>query len=190
MSTFRTLVIIAGGKSSRMKCDKALLPFNGFSTLAEYQYRRFEAFFDVVYISSKKNKFDFLCNLLEDTYETSSPLVALISIFETLDIEEVFVLSVDAPFVSTEVCEKLYALAEHKNEVVVAKSNFGIEPLCAIYRRSILPIAKKMLKENKHRLQSLLEEVNIKEVYFEKDELFMNLNHPHEYEDAILRLKV
>ena len=34
------LVILCGGKSSRMKEDKALLPFSNASSLAKYQYKR------------------------------------------------------------------------------------------------------------------------------------------------------
>jgi len=37
---FDTAIIFAGGKSSRMGRDKALLPFGGYDTLTEYQYRR------------------------------------------------------------------------------------------------------------------------------------------------------
>ena len=184
----RTLVIIAGGKSSRMQRDKALLPFGGYSTLSEYQYQRFKPFFSNIYLSTKENKFNFPCSIISDKYKDSSPLVALISIFETLDVDEVFILSVDSPFIPIEVCEKLYSISKDEDSIIVAKSNFGLEPLCGIYKRSILSIAKDRLNENRHRLQSLLSEVNTKEVYFENEELFMNLNHPHEYEDAKLKL--
>ena len=52
-------VILAGGKSSRMQQDKALLPFGEVNSLAEFQYRRLSKIFSKVYISSKYNKFDF-----------------------------------------------------------------------------------------------------------------------------------
>ncbi len=52
-------IILAGGKSGRMKKDKSLLPFNEYNTLAEFQYRRLSKIFSKVYISTKNNKFDF-----------------------------------------------------------------------------------------------------------------------------------
>jgi len=180
-----TLVIMAGGQSSRMKRDKALLPFAGYRTLAEYQYQRYASFFSKVYLSTKKDKFDFSANLIEDCYADSSPLVALISIFETLDVNEVFVLSVDAPFVSEEIIENLYTQAEDESSVIIAESQNGLEPLCGIYRRSVLDEAKVFLTQGNHRLQSFLNCVETQKVWIEDTEAFMNLNHPFEYEEAL-----
>ncbi len=182
-----TAVIIAGGKSSRMGRDKALLPFGEFSTLAEYQYRRLSSFFDKVYISAKSNKFDFDVMIVEDRYEVSSPLVAIVSIFETLDVSEVFVLSVDAPFISIETIEELYQRAKiSTSDIIVAKSPYGVEPLCAIYRRSVLPLTQRLLEEDNHRLQTLLNEADTTVVEFEDKMLFTNLNHPKDYEMALI----
>ncbi|NEW60104.1 molybdenum cofactor guanylyltransferase MobA [Sulfurovum sp. bin170] len=182
---FGSAIIFAGGKSSRMGQDKALLPFGGYSTLAEYQYVKLSEIFDKVYISAKSNKFDFDCSVIEDCYEESSPLVGIVSIFESLDIEEIFILSVDAPFIDIETIEKLYENSISSKDVIVAKSSFGVEPLCAIYRRTILSKAKELLEENNHRLQALLSSVETQIVEFDRDENFMNLNHPEEYQKAI-----
>jgi len=180
----RTAVLLAGGKSSRMGRDKALLPFGGFDSLAEYQYRRLLAWFEQVYLASKSDKFDFSAQVIEDRYPTASPLVALVSIFETLPIEELFVLSVDAPFVDEAVIARLYAEADTHADVVVATSPLGIEPLCGIYRRTILPQAKQLLAEDNHRLRPLLNQLQTQRVYFEEGDAFVNLNHPHEYHAA------
>jgi len=67
-------IIFAGGKSSRMGRDKALLPFGGYQSLAQYQYNKLKTIFKDVYISTKKNKFDFEANLIYDTYQINSPL--------------------------------------------------------------------------------------------------------------------
>ncbi|HEY9190437.1 MAG TPA: NTP transferase domain-containing protein, partial [Sulfurovum sp.] len=66
-------VIIAGGKSSRMGEDKALLPFGPYRSLAEFQYHRLSSLFETVYISAKKHKFDFSCRVIEDIHQESSP---------------------------------------------------------------------------------------------------------------------
>lgn len=177
-------VIIAGGKSSRMQKDKALLPFGSCDSLAEFQYKRLSRLFTKVYLSAKTNKFNFDVEVIEDVYESASPLVALISIFETLASNEVFVLSVDAPFVNERVIEALYASSTLEEDIVVATSKNGVEPLCAIYRRSFLPIAQEALAQGNHRLQSLFKHLKVKEVMIEDEECFMNLNYPKEYEEA------
>ena len=185
---YSTAVILAGGKSSRMQRDKALLPFGEANSLAEFQYRRLSKIFSKVYISSKENKFDFDVQVVEDRYESSSPLVALVSIFESLEeVEEVFLLSVDAPFVSESVINKLY-MNNRSVDVVVAQSTNGLEPLCAIYHRRCLVEAKRALEANNHRLQTLFETLNVKKVKIEDESIFMNLNYPSEYEMAQKRL--
>jgi len=179
------LVIMAGGKSSRMQKDKALLPFNGYNSLAEYQYERFKPFFSKVYISAKDNKFDFAVDIIYDAYSESSPLVSLVSIFETLkDVNEVVILTVDAPFIDKGLFNTLLNRAKLESSVVVAESPNGLEPLCAIYKKDILPIAKEMLKENRHRLQTLLNKVDTQRIFFKDEKLFMNLNYPSDYELA------
>jgi len=177
-------IVFAGGKSSRMGKDKALLPFGGAKSISEFQYRRLGTLFEKVYLSVKKEKFDFPAPLILDLYEESSPLVGLVSAFETLDTEEVFILSVDAPFVDEKVIEKL--LLPHTGyDAVIAKTPGGTQPLCGIYRRSILPLAKEYLTKNLHRLNHLLQHAQTHYVSFDDDAPFLNLNHPHEYEKAL-----
>jgi len=180
--------IFAGGKSSRMGQDKALIPFGDFSTLSEYQYNRLSKIFKRVYISAKSNKFNFNADIIKDNYKTSSPLVALISIFENLDIDEVFILSVDAPFISKEIIERLYREADPYSNIIVASSKNGLEPLCGIYRRDILDLAKEFLKADNHKLTSLIKSSNHQIVKFNLTKEFINLNREEDYKRAISTL--
>lgn len=179
------LVIFAGGKSSRMGKDKALLPFGKYPTLAQFQYKKLSLYFQDVYISSKRDKFDFECRVIEDTHKEYSPLIAILSIFETLKVEEVFILSVDAPFVDKEVIETILKSRNNKSDIVVAKSPSGIQPLCGCYKKSIIPLAYAQLKKGNHKLRDLLALAHTQLVEFEKDEPFTNLNHPQEYLEAL-----
>jgi len=96
-------ILFAGGKSSRMGEDKALLPFSPFKTLTEFQYTRLQEIFKNVYISCKdKKKFDFEANFIEDLQnsEIYAPTSGFIAAFNRLKEDKIFVLSVDTPFVS------------------------------------------------------------------------------------------
>jgi len=181
-------VIFAGGKSSRMGVDKALLPFRGFDTLTEFQLSKFSSSFKKVYIGCKdKTKFDFEADFIEDLkeYKDSAPHVGLISAFETLDSDKIAVLSVDVPFFETKHFGKLYKhLGNH--EAVVAKSPQGKQPLCAIYKNTILPTLKELTKEKKYRFAYLFEKIDVKFVEFEDEGVFTNLNTPEDYEEAML----
>ena len=188
MKPYDTAVIFAGGKSSRMGRDKSLLPFGEHKTLTAFQYEKLQTLFKTVYISTKEEKFDFDAKLIKDCYKESSPLVGLLSIFETLDIEEVFVLSVDAPFVDTEAINLIMEIDSEGYDAVIAKSPNGIEPLCGRYKKSILPLLQKHYSEKNHRLQNLLNAAKTYTLSFKDDTLFSNLNHPEEYEKALKRL--
>jgi len=181
-------VLFAGGKSSRMGRDKALLPFAGYPSLSEYQYRRLSNLFEEVYISAKEDKFDFPAALIRDRYEESSPLVGIASLFETLEAEAVFILSVDAPFVDASVIDALMKKSDGA-DAVIARSPGGKQPLCGIYKRSVLPAAQTHIAEDDHRIGNLLKRVRTRFADFEEDALFVNLNHPHEYEEALKMLK-
>ena len=179
------LIIFAGGKSSRMGEDKALLPFGAYPTLTQYQYTKLSHYFQNVYISSKTDKFDFECVVIEDTQKEYSPLIAILSIFETLEVDEVFILSVDAPFINEEVIETIFKSRNDKSDIVVAKSPSGIQPLCGCYKKSMVPLAYAQLAKENHKLLDLLALANTQFVIFEDDEPFTNLNHPQEYQKAL-----
>ena len=176
-------VIFAGGKSSRMGEDKALLPFGGYDTLAEYQCRRLEPLFERVSLSAKEDKFPFISPIILDRYEGSSPLVALASVLESVQSEWVFVLSVDMPNVDAELIDQLYRTRqiEPRAHAIVATSSMGSEPLCALYHRDILPAVMAQLRESNHRMRSLIAAVPSVEVNCPRDEVFANLNTPEEY---------
>jgi molybdopterin-guanine dinucleotide biosynthesis protein A len=180
-------VIFSGGKSSRMGEDKSLLPFAGYGSLAQYQYERLLKLFETVYLSAKEEKFSFAAPVILDKDTGSSPLVGLVSAFETLPAEALFILSVDAPFVDETVIARLVT-ATAEADAVIAHTPQGTQPLCGLYRRSILPLAKAHLDQGMHRMNHLLRQARTTYVSFEEEAPFLNLNHPSEYEEALQRL--
>jgi len=181
-------IIFAGGKSSRMGEDKSLLPFGDFDSLIEYQYSKLSNIFSKVYISAKENKFSFTCNLIKDSSDIYAPTAGFVSIFKSLDVSNIFVLSVDTPFVDKKEIERLIALDSDNVDATIAKTAQGSHPMCGIYHRSLQPTFEKMLKENNHKLGYLLRESKTQWIMFEEEEAFSNLNHPHEYKEALSRL--
>jgi len=178
-------VIFAGGKSSRMGQDKALLPFGNCQSMSEFQYIKLKKIFKQVYLSAKEEKFDFDAAVIKDLYTQSSPMVALASLFLQLEEEAFFVLSVDMPYIGKNEIEPLLHHYRHsvtKPDIVIAQSPRGIEPLCGIYHRSILPHVKALLEEDNHRMRALLERVATETVLFEDSTDFTNLNTPQEYQ--------
>jgi molybdopterin-guanine dinucleotide biosynthesis protein A len=190
MPTLDDAVILAGGRSRRMGEDKALLPFGGCSTLAEYQYRRLSRLFPRVWLSAKGAKFPLQAPVIEDQHDTHSPLVALQSLLRGIPAEAAFVLGVDLPFVDEEVIGLLRRDYEASSgaEAVIARSPRGLEPLCGIYTRALLPRIEAHLCAGNHRLQDLLADALIVETLFADEGPFLNLNRPEEYRQALKRL--
>lgn len=182
-------VIFAGGKSSRMGQDKALLPFGDRPTLAEYQYRRLQAYFPRVYLSTKApERFDFDVPVICDTHAVFAPTAGFAAAFAALEDNAFFALSVDAPFVDAGVIDALFSQFEAAPcDAVIARTGSGMHPLCGIYRRSLQKDFERMLEADDHKLGRLLKSRDTAFVTFDDEAPFANLNHPHDYEEALRR---
>ncbi len=188
MSPFIPLpcIIMAGGKSSRMGVDKALLPFGGYPTLTQFQLSRLEPYFQSLHVSTKsKQKFDFNASFIEDinTYEESSPLIALLSILEHFD-TPICVLSVDTPFVNATIFQKLFESLDAQTDAIIATSPSCSHQLCAIYAPSLKEKIASALSHNEHKIRAIFKVARTKFIAFESDEPFLNINYPHDYEEA------
>ena len=185
-------VIFAGGKSSRMGEDKALLPFGGFDTLTQFQLNKLQKLFKTIYISCKtKDKFDFQANYIEDikTENIFAPTTGFISVFEKLQCENFFAISVDTPFIDANVINKLIEADAADADATVAKTDNGIQAMCGIYHKSSLPFFMEMFKNDKHRLGYLLKNSNTIYVNFSDETPFLNLNNPRQYKEALELIK-
>jgi molybdopterin-guanine dinucleotide biosynthesis protein A len=182
-------ILFAGGKSSRMGEDKSLLPFGGYATLTEFQYERLKKIFSRVCISTKsRDKFDFDGDFILDPIHTDfAPTAGFVSALRTLDDERIMVLSVDTPFVDENVFQTLIDADSPELDALIASTSTGTHPLCGIYHRSLLNEFERMLHEGDHRLGKLLSVSKTQYIAFEDEELFANLNHPHEYQAALSR---
>ncbi|MDD2838248.1 MAG: molybdenum cofactor guanylyltransferase MobA [Sulfuricurvum sp.] len=182
-------VVFAGGKSSRMGEDKSLLPFGGFSTLAQFQYNRLCNLFTQVHVSTKSaEKFDFKAPFILDPQEVDyAPTAGFVSAFQSLNTDRIMVLSVDTPFVGEKEFARLLEADNGDLDAVIARTPEGSHPMCGIYHHSLLPELERMLRESDHRLGKLLGASHTRFVEFDDDTPFMNLNHPHEYTQALSR---
>lgn len=181
-------VIFAGGKSSRMGEDKALLPFGDFSTLAEFQFHRLSKLFQNIYISCKtKEKFPFNADFIEDisSEELYAPTAGFVTVFEKLKCEKFFAISVDTPFIDIDTIETLLNNDRADVDATIAKSASGTHPLVGIYHNSLKEKFEQMMNEDNHKLGFLLKKSQTNYLFFEDEKPFLNLNHPNEYQEAL-----
>lgn len=168
--------------------DKSLLPFGEFETLTQFQLSRLSKIFKTVYISCKdKNKFDFDAEFIEDI-ETDSlfaPTAGFIAIFNAIKEDSFFALSVDSPFVSSFEINEIIKADDPQSDATIAKTLSGHQPMCGIYHRSLQNRFIDMLKSDNHKLGFLLKSSRTTFVAFEDEKPFLNLNQPHEYQEAL-----
>lgn len=181
-------VIFAGGKSSRMGRDKALLPFGGYPTLAAYQYARLSPLFTTTYLSAKTaEKFPDTLPVIVDepALGTFAPTAGFLSVLRRLGDERFFALSVDTPFVDASVIAALLAADHGELDAVIARTTQGMHPLCGIYHPSLLPRFEAMADSGDHSLGKMLKNARVVYVDFDDEERFANLNRPEEYAAAL-----
>jgi len=182
-------IIFAGGKSSRMGEDKSLLPFGSFATLTQFQYDRLSRLFTHVSVSTKTaDKFDFHADYILDPKEVDyAPTAGFVSALRAVSDDRIMVLSVDTPFVDKNVFQTLIEADNKELDAVIAKTQSGTHPMCGIYHRSLLEKFERMLRDGDHRLGKLLAVSKTVYVDFPEEAPFANLNHPHEYQEALSR---
>lgn len=180
-------VILAGGKSSRMGADKALLPFGKYDSLAEFQFQKFSKIFEKVYISTKYKKFNFDHKQIIDSEENFSPMIALRNIITFLRQKYVFIIAVDYPFIK-ESSIKILLESKQNGQIVIAKTS-QTHNLCGIYSLDSLNKIDKLLAQNNHKISDLIKTTEARIIPFADHEEFVNLNYQKDYETAKSKLQ-
>ncbi|MCQ2675481.1 molybdenum cofactor guanylyltransferase MobA [Helicobacter pylori] len=185
-------VLLAGGKSSRfitnnIQINKALMPFESYSSLLEYQYSRLLKLFKQVIISAKKSYELNAPYLLEKEIDLFSPLFGIHNAFLTLQTPYIFFIAIDTPLVSFESIKALCGIQNFS--VVYAKSPAKEHYLISLWHQSILNALSYALKMQNYRLSDLVKNTSSVAIHFNQEEEFLNLNTLKDYELAVQILK-
>ncbi|TRO79295.1 formate dehydrogenase accessory sulfurtransferase FdhD [Trichloromonas acetexigens] len=181
-------VILAGGESRRMGSDKSLLPWHG-GRFIEHIHRLLDELFDeVIIVTNSPGLYDSIpCRKEPDIYYKQGSLAGIHSGLCHARNERIFVVACDMPFLSEEVIRALCA-CDRQAEVVIPRSEWGLEPLHACYAKSCLPAIEAVLDAGKKRIVGFFPEVRVVEVAaaelkkIDPEGLsFRNINTPEEY---------
>ncbi|GAA7708414.1 molybdenum cofactor guanylyltransferase MobA [Helicobacter pylori] len=185
-------VLLAGGKSSRfiannIQINKALMPFESYFSLLEYQYTRLLKLFKKVIISTKKSYELNAPYLLERESDLFSPLFGIYNAFLTLQTPYIFFIPIDTPLVSLESIKALCGIKDFS--VVYAKSPTKEHHLISLWHQNIFNALSYALKTQNYRLSDLVKNTSSIAMHFNKEEEFLNLNTLKDYELAVQILK-
>jgi len=154
-----TLAVQAGGRSSRMGRDKALIPLGGIP-LIEHVLRRTAGLAEEVLITTNRPA-DLVylgVRLVADREPGAGALPGLLTALEAAHGETVLLLACDLPFVCRPLLEHLLSRAPEA-QVVVPQWNDSLEPLHAVYSRSCANAVRAAVQAGQQRVIDILPRV-------------------------------
>lgn len=177
-----TGVILAGGKSSRMGRDKALLEFHG-KPLIQHGIETMKDVFDrVILIAHDQNRYKFLeLEVFEDIYKACGPLGGIHSAFFHTLSDKLFIIGCDTPNVSSQLIRHI---SEFRSSAI-AKVPFAegrLHPLMGMYQRKCLPILLSHLESKRLKMAGFLDAIEAEHIpiseslLFYTPDLFRNIN--------------
>lgn len=177
-----TGVIMAGGKSKRMGTDKGLMLFKG-KLLVQYSIDLLRSFCSEIIISTENQEYaQFELQMVADLIPECGPMGGIYSAFKFTQAEILLTLACDMPFVTPQTIERLLE-NQFDYDCVVPRIGDKLEPLCAIYSRSLFSKIESRIKTGNLSMHGLIMESNYKLVDFEDDlPDFRNLNTKEEFE--------
>ena len=180
-------VILAGGKSSRMGEDKALLKYQGKSFIGVIS-EELESFEEKMI--ARGNNSNIIMNgewtVIPDEYPDHGPLGGLHATLKKCKSDAMFVVTCDMPLIKKELAQKLCTIFTENSQidaVISVASNGKIHPLCGVYRKELYVDMEDKLLQDNNRMMAMLKEKNIKyiELNDEESRYLENINTKDDY---------
>lgn len=204
----KTLVILAGGKSSRMGQDKVLLETHG-RTFIERVFINALEYFERIIISTDTPEHaekvkqlpafaDNKPEIVTDLYEAAGPIGGIRTVFEACDVSRFAIIPVDVPFADMRVLKALYDRCM-KKAAFLKIGDGRLEPLIAAYDRSGYEEIRAAQEAGLNKIRMVFSKKDteiitdaqlkgqipdLESLDFEK--AFRNYNTPEEYKEILL----
>lgn len=187
-----TGIILAGGKSSRMGRNKALLEFGGRSII-EQTIDLFKSIFpEVIIVTNTPEEYVNLgIKTVTDIFPGKGSLGGIYTGLIHSSYDYSFVTSCDMPSLRRELIEFIVGLKEGY-DVVVPRLKDGHEPLHAVYSKKCIKLIEGMIDKGDLRIIGFYPEATVREIseeelapYISTPSPFVNINTPEEYEEAV-----
>lgn len=182
-----SMVILAGGKSSRMGRDKSDLLL-GEKTFLEVQIEKGRALgISDILVSGYKGE---RCSIpvIKDRFLEKGPLGGLEACFRRVINRYVLVLCVDVPLVPESELKQMITLAGEQQKSVILRHGDRLEPMMGVYPADLADDMVKEIEEGRGRIFHVLEKNGY--LVYETDlpdVLFRNVNDPQEYRELLER---
>jgi molybdenum cofactor guanylyltransferase len=181
--------VLAGGRSSRMGQDKALLMLGGEPLIARAIRKLSQVCAEVAIAGGTRDLRPF-GRVIPDENPGCGPLGGIVAALDQSSFEWNLFLAVDAPFVPVAVLKSLlYIAAESCGACAMVRSRDLIQPLCAVYSRKALEVLNKELIAGRWKVARAIETAGpVQFLDIEDSSWFVNLNTPEEFAEAELHI--
>ena len=184
-----TGVILAGGASSRMGSNKALLEVEGLPMVTRAYRTLASLFHEVIIVTNSPLDYDFLpCRTVSDIYPGYGSIAGLHSALSNSNSAHSFVTACDLPFLDPAIIRLLCELRTEGYDAVVPVSEGGLEPLHAVYSSACKDVFDTAIQKGERKILDILSRMNIRQVTIGevqdvggKAASFVNINTPEEY---------
>lgn len=177
--------VLAGGKSSRMGSDKALLKINDHTFLEQIVGVMKHELHQVSLISNHLPHHQYGLAVYEDIIKEKGPLGGIFTALHHCHTQKIFICPCDLPFMDARLIHHLIKHCD-QHEIIIPSHHGKIEPLIGIYDKSCAKRISGLLKYNKLSISKVLSFFDVKIIPVEHEKfythyLFQNINTMQEY---------
>lgn len=188
-----TAIVLAGGESSRMGSDKALLPIGNNILLSQIcliaKYWTTKVYVVTPWIERYQDILPKDCLLVQEELilnaSSNTPLIGFVQGLQVVQTEWVLLLACDLPNLSSsQVKQWVQNLATvlPTEVALLPRHPKGWDPLCGFYRREILPSLETYIDCGGTSFQSWLKQQTVKELKISDRTSLFNCNTPEDWQ--------
>jgi molybdenum cofactor guanylyltransferase len=184
-----TGIILAGGRSSRMGEEKALLEAGG-QTLIEHAIKTLTPLCTEIVLSTNSPDLfrAFHLATVKDLTPDLGPLAGIASALGTSETDVNIVIAVDMPGIETDFLSYLLDCFPGNNGVVPVSETGILQPLCGVYSVSLVPGIENLLNNNRLAAAAITDLPGVLKLAVTphtpgySEEMFANMNTPVDME--------
>ncbi len=173
-----TAIILAGGKSSRMRTDKGFVNYKNKPFVQRIIETVVPLVSETIIISNNPNYDIFGLKRYPDLIENAGPLAGIYTGLHYSKTENNLVISCDVPLINSEILERLTRDNSDEFEVVQLESQGKEMPLIARYKKSCENTFLELLNQGERRVRKALKSCSVKTITVKQanEKLTANIN--------------
>ena len=189
--------ILAGGSNKRFGgINKSNVVIDGETIISRIISTISDLFGEIIIVTNKPEGFQEFSQykIVEDQYLKAGPLGGIHAALMASSEDAIFVFAWDMPFLDKKIItDQINEFNKRQHDVLIPEVDLSIEPLHAIYKKSVLNDLERFLSEEKSRaVRDFLSEVKV--IYFQipktkkTEKAFVNINSPSDLDKISFKI--